>query len=113
MSGRWNRQADGGTWGREDVLKAVRDRLGNRDGWDSGWMFEQAELDGDRVLVVFRIEDQHRLGVLYDVADAPNGVNTSEPCDTPEEWADEIVWTMDEQIETGGLARAERTTGPD
>ncbi len=96
------------------MLKAVRERLGLHRGGDSGWIFERAELDGDQVLVIFRAgEDQGRFGVHYDLAEAPYGVNTGAPRDTPDEWADEIVWTMDEQVVTGGLRRAERTTGSD
>ncbi len=113
MSGRHIWHADPVIWSPDEVLTAVRTRLGLSVNDYSGWTFERADLDDEKVLVIFHVEDGRRFGVHYDLAEAPNGVNTGEPRDTPDEWADEIVWTMDEQVLTGGLVRAERTTGPD
>jgi len=39
-------------WSPDDVLSAVRTTL-SRTGDDSGWTFESADLEGDKVLVVF------------------------------------------------------------
>ena len=49
----------------------------------------------------------------YDLTDVPIGNNTGLLCATPEDWAFEIVLTMDEQVLTGGVRRAERTLGSD
>jgi hypothetical protein len=95
-------------WSPDDVLSAVRTTL-SRSGDDSGWTFESAALDGDQVLVIFHGRDQSRYGVHYDLAEVPIGNNTGLLCETPARWADEISWTMDEQVLTGGLRRAERT----
>jgi hypothetical protein len=97
-------------WTRDEVLAAVRASVPGRV--DSGWTFERTDLDGDQVLVLFRVGAQ-RFGVHYSLDELPDGPNTAEPCDTPREWAQEIGWDMDEQVLTGGLLRAERTAGSD
>lgn len=78
---------------------------------DAPWTFKTAMLDGDGVLVVFRIGDDE-YGVRYSFTDVPAGPNTGEPCDTPTEWAQEIRWDIDEQTMTGGVVRARRTARP-
>lgn len=113
-------------WSRDEVLAAVRDMLSSSSP-RAAWTFERADLDGDRVLVVFRVPEENRFGlsftladvpketrfgVHYALADVPEGVNTGMVCETPRDWAFEIVLDMDEQIETGGMARAKRLTGP-
>jgi hypothetical protein len=99
-------------WSPDDVLSAVRSTLSRR-GDDSGWTFERADLDGDEVLVTFHIADQSRYGVRYDLSEVPMGNNTGRLCATPEDWAFEIALTMDEQVLTGGVGRAERTSVSD
>jgi hypothetical protein len=99
-------------WNPDRVLAAVRSTL-PRSRADSSWTFEWAELDGDRVLVIFRVAKHGRFGVHYDLSEVPVGNNTGLLCATPEDWAFEIVVTMDEQIDTGGVLRAERATRPD
>jgi hypothetical protein len=99
-------------WSPDEVLTAVRSRLGLGVN-DSGWTFERADLDGEKVLVIFHVDDGRRFGVHYDLAEVPMGNNTGLLCDTPEDRADEIDLTMDEQILTGGVARAERTVRAD
>jgi len=97
-------------WSPDEVLAAVRTRLSFNG---SGWTFERADLDGDKVLVIFNVDDGRRFGVHYDLAEVPMGNNTGLPCETPDAWADEIDLTMDEQVATGGVARAERTVRAD
>jgi hypothetical protein len=97
-------------WTRDEVLAAVRASLPGRV--DSGWTFERADLNGDQVLVLFRVGAQ-RFGVHYSLEELPHGPNTGEVCETPREWAQEIGWDMDEQVLTGGLLRAERSAGSD
>jgi hypothetical protein len=99
-------------WSPDDVLTAVRTTL-SRSGDDSGWTFESADVEGDTVLVVVHTEDQRRYGVGFDLNDVPSGNNTGRLCATPEDWAFEIVLTMDEQVLTGGVRWAERTTRSD
>jgi hypothetical protein len=97
-------------WDPEDVLLAVRSMLNSRRD-DSGWTFERADLDGDEVLVIFRVEDESRYGVRYQLSEVPMGNNTGCLCATPDDWAAEIGLTMDEQVLTGGGRRAERISG--
>lgn len=97
-------------WSHDEVLAAVRASVPGRA--DTRWTFDRADLDNGQVLVLFEVEAE-RFGVHYSLADLPYGPNTGEPCDTPGEWAQEIGWDVDEQVDTGGLLRAERVPGPD
>jgi hypothetical protein len=97
-------------WTLDSMLTAVRRNV--RHGDRSHWAFESADLDGDAVLVIFRLANRSRFGVRYTLSDAPEGPNTGEPCDTPEDWAEEIWVDMEEQILTGGVARAEHSRRP-
>jgi hypothetical protein len=108
-------------WTPEEVLAAVRSAL-VVEGSFSNWTYERADLEGTDVLVVFRVKatapvradlgDGERFGVLYPLDDLPNGPNTGIPWDTVERWAEEIAWDLDEQVDTGLIARAERTPRP-
>lgn len=122
MSGRWGWQSGLVEWSPDDVVSAVRvvlnghtgppKSLGGHSDRHSPWKLEQANLDGDGVMVVFRVGDG-RFAVRYSFADAPLGPNTGEPCGTPKEWAVEVALDMDEQVLTGGITRAERVGGAD
>ena len=92
------------------MLAAIRSRLHHND---PNWTFESAELDGDAVLVIFRLAGGSRYGVRYPLTDLPEGPNTDEPCETPADWAVEVWIDMEEQILTGGVTRADRTTRSD
>ena len=98
------------TWSYDDVLAAVRSTLtaARSDTWD----YEQADLDGDQVLITIRIGDES-FGVGYSLAELPYGVNTGCVCVTPKHWADEIRLDLDEHVDTGGVSRAERAVRPD
>jgi hypothetical protein len=65
-------------WSPHDILKAVRDRLALRDGWDFSQDVRAARARRQQGAVNFRVEDQRRFGVYYDLAEAPNGT-TGEP----------------------------------
>jgi hypothetical protein len=94
-------------WSPDEVLAAVRAML------PRGLVaFERADLSRNHVLVVFRVDGQ-RFGVHYSLSNLPNGPNTGMPCESPEQWAVEIGWDINEQVGTGGVARAERALGPD
>src|SRR3954447_14205201 len=76
------------TWSADEVLGAVRSEL-SRSRSTPFWSFEGADLDGDRVLVVFRVEraPRHpmvgnlhgRFGVHYSLENMPEGPNTGLP----------------------------------
>jgi hypothetical protein len=109
-------------WSPGEVLTAVRSSLG-ADRPYSQWTYERADLDGDQVLVVFRVSAAapvrpelgatDRFGVRYSLAELPDGPNTGISCDTPQRWADEIAWDLDEQVDTGLVVQASRAPGPD
>src|SRR3954453_20521985 len=121
MSGRFVCQAGAMAWTPEEVLTAVRSSLSVERPF-SNWIYERADLEDTDVLVVFcvkagapvRAELGHadRFGVLYPLADLPNGPSTRTPWDTVERWAGEIAWDIDEQGDAGLIARAERTPRP-
>ena len=104
------------------MLAAVRSSL-SADRPHSHWTYERADLDGDQVVVVFQVDAEatvrprlgasDRFGVYYSLDDLPAGPNTGSPCDTPQRWAGEIAWDLDEQVDTGLVAQATRTPGPD
>jgi hypothetical protein len=108
-------------WTPEEVLTAVRSSLLAERPF-SNWTYERADLEGTDVLVVFRVKasapvraelgQADRFGVLYSLADLPNGPSTGMPWDTVDRWAGEIAWDIDEQVDTGLIARAERTPRP-
>jgi len=97
-------------WSRDAVLAAVRTALSRRRS-DSSWTFEGAELEEDGVLVIFRVGSQGRFGMYYDLSEVPVGDNTGMLCATPEDWAIEIVLTLDEQTDTGGIAQPNAPPG--
>jgi hypothetical protein len=51
--------------------------------------------------------------VDYTLIDLPEGANTGTECETPDRWAAEVAWDIDEEVDTGGLWRAARSIGPD
>jgi hypothetical protein len=110
MSGRVAWQAVPVDWTPDEVLVAVRSAMSGRV--RPSWAVERVELDRDQVMIVIRTGEQ-RFGALYSLAELPFGPNTGEPCDTPRDWAEEISWDMEEQMDTGGLLRAERLRGSD
>lgn len=57
-------------------------------------------------------ERRRQYGVYYSLAALPNGPMTGEVCDSPDGWAAEIGWDLDELIEAGGWDRAEHLPGP-
>jgi hypothetical protein len=109
-------------WTPEDVLAATRAELA-ADHPLSTWTFERADLDGDQLLVIFRVNDsapvrralgtESRFGVHYTLADLPDGPNTGWECASPAEWAGQIVWDLDEQLDSGYITLAQRARGPD
>lgn len=98
---------------RSVLANAVRDFLRNRHAWDHRLTFVDVEEVGDRLLVVVRREPnrEEKLGVYYQLSDYPKGPNTGELCATPDEWAQEIAWDLDEFVGAGG-SMAQRSPGP-
>jgi hypothetical protein len=109
-------------WTRQDVLAATRAEL-TADHRLSNWTFERADLDGDQLLVVFRVNDsapvrralgtESRFAVHYTIADLPAGPNTGWECASSAEWAAQVVWDLDEQVDGGYITLAQRTRTAD
>jgi hypothetical protein len=94
------------------MLKTVRRRLGARE-WDPHLSFETADLVGDLMLVVVThhgLRVTERLGVYYSFADLPAGPNTGLDCETPDDWATEVAFDLEEFV---AYKTHERLPGPD
>ena len=109
-------------WTDEEVLAAVRRHVAApapRPSWD----FVGAEVVDRAVRVTFTLREDSVLGrrrhepgrfaVDYPLTDLPEGPSTGEECDTPDEWAVEVTVDIDEEVDTGGVWRAERSAGPE
>lgn len=79
------------------------------------WWFLRADLELGGVLVVVRTKYDRSVeyGVLNPLEIVPLGANTGAECATVDEWANEIVWNLDEEIKTGVLGRAQRVQRDD
>ena len=99
-------------WTAEEMLKTVRRRLGAR-GWEPHLSFETADLVGDLMLVGVThhgLRGTERLGVYYSFADLPAGPNTGLDCETPDDWATEVAFDLEEFV---AYETNERIPGPD
>lgn len=102
------------TWADDEVLAAVRRTLGSPRSPGS-WTFEGVDLDTSDLLVRFRAESEPGVvfAAVYPLDDLPHGPGTGLVCDSPDAWASEVLWDLDEQVDTGGLRRVERRRRPD
>jgi hypothetical protein len=94
------------------MLQAVRTRLSARQ-WDPHLGFETADLVGDLMLVVVvhhRRRGTERLGVYYSFKALPEGPNTGWKCETPDDWATEVAFDLEE---FAAYETNERLPGPD
>jgi hypothetical protein len=97
-------------WAQEEVLAAVEAALTGRP--SSTWVFERADLIGDELRVVFHVMsgEPGRFATMYTL-EPFEGPNTGEECRSIQDWANEIAWDLDENIDNGGLIWAARYVG--
>lgn len=101
-------------WASGRMVELVRDVLDRplRDYRDL--VQEVAAVDGDIRVVLHRLRDDDRPhAVRYSLDRLPVGPCTGEVCDTPEQWAIEIAWDLDEAIGTREIERGDRRVEPD
>lgn len=99
-------------WTNDALLDAVRSRLRQVSSDRDGYAPVQVALDADDLLVTFRWRrDAEFYGVRFSLANVPTGPSTGEVCESPEEWAQEVGWVLDEEIGTGLVQEAHRTRG--
>jgi hypothetical protein len=110
------------TWSQDEMVAAVRRQLAHQ-GPESSWDFAGAEPADQAVRVIFTLRPDSRLArqrhepgrfaVDYTLIDLPEGPNTGLLAESPDVWADEVSLDIEEEVDTGGVWRAERSTGPD
>ena len=73
-----------------------------------------ALVDGDVRVVLRRLRDDDRPhAVRYSLRRLPVGPCTGEVCDTPDQWAIEIAWDLEEVIATREIETGDRRVEPD
>ena len=101
-------------WTNEAVVTAVRSRLCDVSAERDGFAPAHVALDAEDILVTFRWRGDSQLyGVRFALADVPTGPSTGEVCESPDAWAQEVSWVLDEEIGTGLVQEAHRTVTPD
>ncbi len=70
--------------------------------------------DGRDLRVVFRYGRHAELfAVRFSLVRMPEGPQTGETCQSLEDWAEEVAWVLDEELNTAMAETAERTVTQD
>lgn len=94
-------------WADEAVVAAVRSRLLHVSAERGGYAPAHVALDAEDILVTFRRRrDSQLYGLRFSLANLPTGPSTGEVCGSPDEWAQEVRWVLDEEIGTGLVQEA-------
>ncbi len=103
-------------WPAGDAAAVVRSRF-HRTNWQARAVaYRPAEVatDGSDLVVTFRYEGHpETFAVRFSLARMPEGPQTGEVCDSLEEWAEEVDWVLDEELNTRMVETAERTVADD
>ena len=102
-------------WPADDAAAAVRSRL---DGVDRQARVVcrplEVTTDGSDLVVVFRYGGHPGLFAVRFALDLmPEGPQTGEVCASLDDWAQEVLWALDEELDTGMVETAERTVADD
>ena len=101
-------------WRVERLVEMVREHLAHPSFDHRHVVQEVALVDGDVRVVLRRLRDDDRPhGVRYSLERLPVGPCTGEVCDTPDQWAIEVVWDLDEAIGTREIETGDRRVEPD
>jgi hypothetical protein len=103
-------------WPAEDAAAVVRSRFDRTD-WKArvvAYRPEEVTTDGSDLVVVFRYGGLPDLfAVRFSLALMPEGPQTGEMCESLDEWAQEVDWVLDEELNTCLVETAERTGADD
>lgn len=103
-------------WPADDVATAVRSRF-DRTNWQARVVaYRPVEVTTDRsdLVVRFRYEGHPELfAVRFSLGRMPEGPQTGETCESLDEWAQEVDWVLDEELNTRMVETAERTVADD
>jgi len=103
-------------WPADDVAAVVRSR------WEGvNWQARvvayrpvEVTTDGSDLVVVLRYEGYPELfAVRFSLDLMPEGPQTGEVCDSLDDWAEEVDWVLDEELNTCMVQTAERTVTED
>jgi hypothetical protein len=98
-----------GSWDPDRLLAAVQEQVRHLVIGDAAGRAQASLEDGD-ILVTFHWPGEpDRLGMRFDPSEAPTGPSTGEACDSPTQWATEVIWVLTEELETGLARRAPRS----
>ena len=103
-------------WPADDAAAVVRSRF-ERTNWQARVVaYRPVEViaDGSDLIVVFRYEGCAELfAVRFSLDRMPEGPQTGEVCESLDDWAEEVDWTLDEELNTCMVQTAERTVTDD
>ena len=103
-------------WPADDVATAVRSRF-DRTNWQARVVAHrpvEVTTDGSDLVVRFRHEGHPELfAVRFSLGRMPEGPQTGEVCESLDEWAQEVDWVLDEELNTRMVETAERTVADD
>ena len=97
-------------WTPEQLLDSVRTVVSSVEAGDERVPVEVL-LDGEDLLVTLSWPGQADLfGIRFRPSESPEGPSTGEVCESPKEWAGEVALVLMEELDTGLVHRARRTT---
>lgn len=102
-------------WHPDEAVAAVRSQFERAD-WARRPPYRPVEVTvaGAELVVRFRYEGHIELfAVRFSLDHMPQGPCTGELCQTVEEWAQEVDWTLDEELGTRMVQTAERMVDHD
>ena len=103
-------------WPADDAAAVVRSRF-DRTNWQARVVAcrpVEITTDGSDLVVRFRYEGHPELfAVRFSLARMPEGPQTGEACESLDDWAQEVDWVLDEELNTRMVETAERTVAGD
>ncbi len=103
-------------WPADDAVAVVRSRF-DRMNWESlvvAYRPVEVATDGSDLVIRFRYEGHAELfAVRFSLARMPEGPQTGEVCESLDDWAEEVGWVLDEELNTRMVETAERTVADD
>lgn len=103
-------------WPADDAASVVHSRF-DRTNWEArGVAYRPVEViaDGSDLVVRFRYERHPELfAVRFSLDPMPEGPHTGEVCESLDDWAREVDWVLDEELNTRTVETADRTVTDD
>lgn len=97
-------------WAPAVLADALRDALSRVSMPKDHYQPVDVEADGADVRLTLRIRDDPTTYVILLSAQPPYlGKSTGEPCESPQDWAEEVWWMLMEEVDTRSIDSARRT----